>query len=109
MGDMGETMQAVRFHGKGDLRYEQIPVPAVGKGQVKVQRPHLGIHNSQLTHAQIKPSWVGICGTGTYYPPSPSRPPIQDHATNSRHWQFSALPQPCHNPNNMPSYSPHQN
>lgn len=30
-------MQAVRFHGKGDLRYEQIPIPAVGKGQVKVE------------------------------------------------------------------------
>lgn len=36
MGHMGETMQAVRFHGKGDLRYEQVPVPAVEKGQVKV-------------------------------------------------------------------------
>jgi len=43
---MAETMKAVRFHGKGDLRYEDIPVPPVKKGQVKV-----------------KPAWVGICGT----------------------------------------------
>lgn len=31
-----ETMKAVRFHGKGDLRYEDIPVQRVGKDQVKV-------------------------------------------------------------------------
>lgn len=39
-------MKAVRFHGKNDLRYEDIPVPELGKGQVK-----------------IRPSWVGICGS----------------------------------------------
>jgi len=43
---MAETMKAVRFHGKNDLRYEDIPIPEVKKGQVKV-----------------KPSWVGICGS----------------------------------------------
>jgi threonine dehydrogenase-like Zn-dependent dehydrogenase len=43
---MAETMKAVRFHGKNDLRYENIPIPEVKKGQVKV-----------------KPSWVGICGS----------------------------------------------
>ncbi|KAE9984413.1 hypothetical protein BLS_002444 [Venturia inaequalis] len=31
-------MKAVRFHGKGDLRYEQIPVPAVGKDQTIMGR-----------------------------------------------------------------------
>ncbi|KAF1916963.1 sorbitol dehydrogenase [Ampelomyces quisqualis] len=39
-------MNALRFHGKGDLRYEKIPIPQVKAGQVKV-----------------KPAWVGICGT----------------------------------------------
>ncbi|CAI6269848.1 unnamed protein product [Periconia digitata] len=43
---MAGTMKAVRFHGQRDLRYEDIPIPTVGKGQVK-----------------IKPAWVGICGT----------------------------------------------
>lgn len=43
------TMKAVRFHGKNDLRYEEIPVPKVGKGQVK-----------------LRPAWVGICGSGLY-------------------------------------------
>jgi threonine dehydrogenase-like Zn-dependent dehydrogenase len=43
---MVETMKAVRFHGKNDLRYEDIPIPEVKKGQVKV-----------------RPSWVGICGS----------------------------------------------
>jgi len=40
------TMKAVRFHGKEDLRFEDIPVPKCGKGQIKV-----------------KPAWCGICGS----------------------------------------------
>jgi len=43
---MAETMKAVRFHGKGDLRYEEIPVPELKQGHVK-----------------IRPAWVGICGS----------------------------------------------
>src|ERR1700753_1248702 len=39
-------MKAVRFHGKEDLRFEDIPEPQVGKGQIKVQ-----------------PAWCGICGS----------------------------------------------
>lgn len=35
-GDSNETMKAVRFHGKDDIRIEQIPVPKLGHGQVKV-------------------------------------------------------------------------
>jgi threonine dehydrogenase-like Zn-dependent dehydrogenase len=41
------TMNALRFHGKRDLRYEKIAIPQVKTGQVK-----------------IRPAWVGICGTG---------------------------------------------
>jgi hypothetical protein len=43
-----EMMNALRFHGQNDLRYEKIPIPQVKAGHVKV-----------------KPAWVGICGTGT--------------------------------------------
>ncbi|KAF1978216.1 sorbitol dehydrogenase [Bimuria novae-zelandiae CBS 107.79] len=39
-------MKAVRFHGQRDLRFEDIPVPQTGKGQVK-----------------IRPAWIGICGS----------------------------------------------
>jgi hypothetical protein len=42
----GKTMKAVRFHGKEDLRFEDIPEPKCGKGQIKV-----------------KPAWCGICGS----------------------------------------------
>jgi threonine dehydrogenase-like Zn-dependent dehydrogenase len=45
------TMNALRFHGQNDLRYEKIPIPQVKAGQVKV-----------------KPAWVGICGTGMKIP-----------------------------------------
>lgn len=38
-------MNAVRFHGKEDIRFEQVPEPECGKGQIK-----------------IKPAWCGICG-----------------------------------------------
>jgi threonine dehydrogenase-like Zn-dependent dehydrogenase len=31
-------MKAVVFHGKGDLRFEDVPIPSVKKGQVKVSR-----------------------------------------------------------------------
>jgi threonine dehydrogenase-like Zn-dependent dehydrogenase len=41
----GKTMSAVRFHGREDLRFEQVPEPECGKGQIK-----------------IKPAWCGICG-----------------------------------------------
>jgi threonine dehydrogenase-like Zn-dependent dehydrogenase len=33
---MGSTMKAVVFHGKNDLRFEDVPIPDVKKGQVKV-------------------------------------------------------------------------
>nr|OQO27163.1 hypothetical protein B0A51_05158 [Rachicladosporium sp. CCFEE 5018] len=42
---MGKMMKAVVFHGKEDLRFQEVPEPECGKGQVK-----------------IKPAWCGICG-----------------------------------------------
>jgi NADPH:quinone reductase-like Zn-dependent oxidoreductase len=46
-------MKAVRFHGQHDLRYEDVAIPTIKKGQVK-----------------IKPAWVGICGSGSFCLPS---------------------------------------
>ncbi|KAF5250336.1 hypothetical protein FANTH_4436 [Fusarium anthophilum] len=43
---MANTMQAVVFHGKGDIRIEQVNVPKPGPKEV-----------------QLKPAFVGICGT----------------------------------------------
>lgn len=40
-------MRAARYHGKEDIRIEEIPRPTCGPGQVKVE-----------------PAFVGICGTG---------------------------------------------
>lgn len=37
-------MKAVRFHGKESLKYEDIPVPIVGPGQVKVKPAWCGMH-----------------------------------------------------------------
>lgn len=42
-------MRAVRFHGPGDIRVDEIDEPTCGKGQVK-----------------MRPAYTGICGTGIY-------------------------------------------
>lgn len=41
-----KSMKAVRFHGKEDLRLDDIPEPTCSKGLIK-----------------IKPAWTGICGS----------------------------------------------
>lgn len=43
---MGDEMNAVRFHGKNDVRVEKVPIPKVTSGKVK-----------------IAPKFCGICGT----------------------------------------------
>ncbi|MBL1112943.1 2,3-butanediol dehydrogenase [Streptomyces sp. 110] len=57
-------MRAARFHGRGDIRIEEIPEPAVRPGTVK-----------------IKVDWCGICGTdlheyvdGPIFCPAPGEP-----------------------------------
>lgn len=56
-------MRAVRFHGKEDLRFENIPTPKCGKGQLK-----------------IKPAWCGICGTDLHeYLGGPNLCPTTPH------------------------------
>lgn len=42
-------MRAARFHGREDIRIDEIPEPQCGANQVKV-----------------KPAFVGICGTGIF-------------------------------------------
>lgn len=37
------VMKAARFHGRGDIRVEEIEEPACGKGQVKVRFVRLAI------------------------------------------------------------------
>ncbi|KAI9754686.1 MAG: hypothetical protein M4579_004591 [Chaenotheca gracillima] len=57
------TMKALRFHGKQDIRLDDIPTPVCGKGQVKV-----------------KPKFVGICGTDLHeYMGGPSIIPTSPH------------------------------
>lgn len=43
-------MRAVRFYGKEDVRFDDVPVPTPGPGQVR-----------------LKPAYVGICGTGMFH------------------------------------------
>jgi (R,R)-butanediol dehydrogenase/meso-butanediol dehydrogenase/diacetyl reductase len=43
---MTDTMRAARWHGRGDVRVEDVPIPRVGPGEVL-----------------LRVSWCGICGT----------------------------------------------
>jgi len=43
---MTATMRAARWHGRGDVRVEDVPIPTVGEGEVL-----------------LRVSWCGICGT----------------------------------------------
>jgi len=40
-------MRALRFHGKEDIRVEDVPTPELAAG-----------------HVRLRPAFVGICGTG---------------------------------------------
>ena len=67
-------MKAVRFHGQKDIRLDDVVNVQCGRGQVKVGST-LPNRNSSLPNfalsvlCQIKPAFVGICGTGM--PPRP--------------------------------------
>ena len=45
---MAETMNAVRFHGKQDIRLDRIPIPEVSAGKVKIAPKFCGICGSDL-------------------------------------------------------------
>ncbi|KAJ5194988.1 uncharacterized protein N7498_008426 [Penicillium cinerascens] len=56
-------MRAVRFHGRGDIRLDQVEEPTCGSGQVK-----------------IKPAFVGICGSDLHeYLTGPHAVPVNPH------------------------------
>jgi threonine dehydrogenase-like Zn-dependent dehydrogenase len=56
-------MRAVRFHGKEDLRFENIDEPKCGPGQIK-----------------LVPAWCGICGTDLHeYMGGPNLCPTSPH------------------------------
>ncbi|GFN18672.1 hypothetical protein AtubIFM55763_002759 [Aspergillus tubingensis] len=58
------VMKAARFHGRGDIRVEEIEEPTCGKGQVK-----------------MRPSFVGICGSDIHeYSGGPVLVPEKPHA-----------------------------
>lgn len=59
-----QMMRAARYHGKEDIRIEQIPVVPCGPGQIK-----------------IKPAFVGICGTDLHeFLGGPNFSPVHPHA-----------------------------
>jgi threonine dehydrogenase-like Zn-dependent dehydrogenase len=60
-------MRAARYYGKEDIRVENIPEPSVSAGQIKVSallsKRHGRPFGLQLNLPQIRPAFVGICGT----------------------------------------------
>lgn len=61
-------MNAVRWHGRGDLRHERIPLPLPGYDE-----------------ALIRVGWVGICGTDVEeYRAGPLTIPVEPHVSSGR-------------------------
>ena len=66
-------MKALRYHGPGDLRLDDIDQPVCAKNQVKVRKRSKEKNLSPLVIyrwsifadvQKLKPEFVGICGTG---------------------------------------------
>ena len=53
-------MKALRWHGKKDLRYEEIPEPSPGPGEVKIQVHFAGICGSDLHEYQDGPVVIPV-------------------------------------------------
>ncbi len=66
-------MRAAVFHGKEDVRVEQVDEPAPGRGQVKLRNSHSGICGSDL-HIYYSPEAAGIDFTEPH-PVTGSLPP----------------------------------
>ncbi|KAJ5106714.1 hypothetical protein N7456_003389 [Penicillium angulare] len=64
-------MRAVRFHGREDIRVDEIEEPICGPGQVKLKG---------YVSNQIKPAFVGICGSDLHeYLAGPIAVPVNPH------------------------------
>lgn len=63
-------MRAVRFHGRADIRLDEIEEPVCGYGQVKVCQINIEnlFHSDWFSSSKIKPAFVGICGSGKTLP-----------------------------------------
>ncbi|KAJ5356692.1 Polyketide synthase enoylreductase [Penicillium concentricum] len=65
-------MRAVRFHGRGDIRIDEVEEPVCGSGQVKA--------SLALLVAFIRPAFVGICGSDIHeYLTGPLIVPVTPH------------------------------
>jgi len=53
-------MKALRWYGKEDMRYEDIPEPSTGPGQVKVKVHWTGICGSDLHEYQAGPIFISV-------------------------------------------------
>ena len=67
-------MKAVVFHGKNDLRVQDVEEPLCTSGRVKVRNIPVDSHiRNSSDVSQVKPAFCGICGTGKYQEQPPSR------------------------------------
>ena len=64
MNDMVETMQALVLHSVGDARLEEIPIPVVNSGQVRVQVGFCGVCGSDIPRLFLKGTYKfpTVCG-----------------------------------------------
>jgi (R,R)-butanediol dehydrogenase/meso-butanediol dehydrogenase/diacetyl reductase len=56
----GENMKALRWYGRKDLRYEDIPEPSPGPGQLKVKVHLAGICGTDLKEYEAGPGMIAV-------------------------------------------------
>lgn len=61
---MSKKMMAAVLHGPADVRYEEIPVPSIGKGEVLVKVKAAGNCGSDLQRIMMVGTWVLPCIPG---------------------------------------------
>jgi len=65
-------MKAIRWHARGDVRYEELPEPSPGPSQVKAKIHYSGICGSDLHEYEAGPIFIPV----TPHPMTGSMPPL---------------------------------
>lgn len=93
MNPASETMEAIVLHGVSDLRYEQVPVPTLPAGQVRVRIGFCGVCGSDIPRCFTKGTYhfPTICGHEFAGTVEACGPEVEDYQPGDRVAVFPLL------------------
>ena len=93
MSETSKTMDALVLHGVSDLRYEQVPVPQLRPGTVKVRIGFCGVCGSDIPRCFVKGTYhfPTICGHEFAGTIEECAEEVQDYQTGDRVAVFPLL------------------